>query len=206
MQTQKYSIQQPLIESLLTWVKEGEIAIPEIQRPFVWDKSKVRGRRDGIILQGVLKHEVYYGKDQFTRCKTPNPHKMNSSSTFGQAYAGVRQYLLKDRRKKVYIIGGVLLIAGLLWAGYLEGGETVETAGTTHGHGETHGTTDTQQDMNFLERVKRGLFSGHFVKEHLIHLTSAIIIGFIVLLFLKGDEKIDEEHRELLLLVVNWIP
>jgi hypothetical protein len=125
---------------------------------------------------------------------------MNSSSTFGQAYAGVRQYLLKDRRKKVYIIGGVLLIAGLLWAGYLEGGETVETAGTTHGHGETHGTTDTQQDMNFLERVKRGLFSGHFVKEHLIHLTSAIIIGFIVLLFLKGDEKIDEEHRELLLL------
>lgn len=42
MQTQKYSIQQPLIESLLSWVKEGEIAIPEIQRPFVWDKSKVR--------------------------------------------------------------------------------------------------------------------------------------------------------------------
>ena len=33
MQTQKYSIQQPLIESLLSWVKEGEIAIPEIQRP-----------------------------------------------------------------------------------------------------------------------------------------------------------------------------
>jgi len=26
MQTQKYSIQQPLIESLLTWVKDGEIA------------------------------------------------------------------------------------------------------------------------------------------------------------------------------------
>lgn len=29
MQTQKYSIQQPLIESLLSWVKEGEIAIDE---------------------------------------------------------------------------------------------------------------------------------------------------------------------------------
>jgi len=33
MQTQKYSIKQPLIESLLVCVKEGEIAIPEIQRP-----------------------------------------------------------------------------------------------------------------------------------------------------------------------------
>mgnify|MGYP003381222228 CR=1 FL=1 len=33
MQIQKYSIRQPLIESLLAWVKEGEITIPEIQRP-----------------------------------------------------------------------------------------------------------------------------------------------------------------------------
>lgn len=48
LQTQKYSIQQPLIESLLSWVKEGEIAIPEIQRPFVWDKSKVRDLMDSI--------------------------------------------------------------------------------------------------------------------------------------------------------------
>ncbi|MBK8531100.1 MAG: DUF262 domain-containing protein [Flavobacteriales bacterium] len=48
MQTQKYSIQQPLIESLLSWVKEGEIAIPEIQRPFVWDRSKVRDLMDSI--------------------------------------------------------------------------------------------------------------------------------------------------------------
>jgi len=56
MQTQKYSIQQPLIESLLTCapsprlrrgtLKDGEIAIPEIQRPFVWDRSKVRDLKD----------------------------------------------------------------------------------------------------------------------------------------------------------------
>lgn len=48
MQTQKYAIQHPLIESLLAWVKEGEIAIPEFQRPFVWDRSKVRDRMDSI--------------------------------------------------------------------------------------------------------------------------------------------------------------
>lgn len=45
MRTQKYAIKQPLIDSLLSWVKDGEITIPEIQRPFVWDKSKVRLRQ-----------------------------------------------------------------------------------------------------------------------------------------------------------------
>ena len=39
---QKYSVNQHLIETLLTWVKSGEIAIPEIQRPFVWDIYKVK--------------------------------------------------------------------------------------------------------------------------------------------------------------------
>ena len=36
MSSQKYSVNQPLIETLISWVKSGEIAIPEIQRPFVW--------------------------------------------------------------------------------------------------------------------------------------------------------------------------
>lgn len=30
MQTQKYSVNQPLIDVLLAWVQSGEIAIPEI--------------------------------------------------------------------------------------------------------------------------------------------------------------------------------
>jgi hypothetical protein len=33
---------------LLTWVKSGEIAIPEIQRPFVWDSTKVRNLLDSL--------------------------------------------------------------------------------------------------------------------------------------------------------------
>lgn len=48
MQTQKYSVNQHLIETLLSWVKSGEIAIPEIQRPFVWDGSKVRDLMDSL--------------------------------------------------------------------------------------------------------------------------------------------------------------
>ena len=41
MQTQKYSVNQYMIASLLTWVRDGEIAIPEIQRPFVWSGTQV---------------------------------------------------------------------------------------------------------------------------------------------------------------------
>ena len=45
---QKYNVQQPLIETLISWVKSGEIAIPEIQRPFVWSASKVRDLMDSM--------------------------------------------------------------------------------------------------------------------------------------------------------------
>lgn len=45
---QKYSVNQYLIETVLAWVNSGEIAIPEIQRPFVWDSSKVRDLMDSL--------------------------------------------------------------------------------------------------------------------------------------------------------------
>ncbi len=45
---QKYSVNQHLIETVLSWVKAKEIAIPEIQRPFVWDSSKVRDLMDSL--------------------------------------------------------------------------------------------------------------------------------------------------------------
>lgn len=45
---QKYSVNQHLIETILAWVNSNEIAIPEIQRPFVWDASKVRDLMDSL--------------------------------------------------------------------------------------------------------------------------------------------------------------
>ncbi len=46
--SQKYSVNQFKIEILLSWVKAGEIAIPEIQRPFVWSPVKVRDLMDSL--------------------------------------------------------------------------------------------------------------------------------------------------------------
>lgn len=48
MKTQNYNVNQVLIETILAWIKSGEIAIPEIQRPFVWDSTKVRDLLDSL--------------------------------------------------------------------------------------------------------------------------------------------------------------
>ncbi len=48
MSTQRYSVTPHPIETLLTWVKSGEIAVPEIQRPFVWNATKVRDLMDSL--------------------------------------------------------------------------------------------------------------------------------------------------------------
>lgn len=45
---QKYSVNQYLINNILSWVQAGEIAIPEIQRPFVWSSTKVRDLMDSL--------------------------------------------------------------------------------------------------------------------------------------------------------------
>lgn len=44
----KYSVLQHPVETLLSWIKSGEIAIPEIQRPFVWKAKKVRDLIDSL--------------------------------------------------------------------------------------------------------------------------------------------------------------
>jgi hypothetical protein len=48
MSTQRYSVTPQPIDVLLAWVKSGEIAIPEIQRPFVWEPTKVRNLLDSL--------------------------------------------------------------------------------------------------------------------------------------------------------------
>lgn len=47
--SQRYSVQQPPISILFSWIQSGEIAIPEIQRPFVWDATKVRNLLDSLF-------------------------------------------------------------------------------------------------------------------------------------------------------------
>ncbi len=45
---QKYSVNNFPVEIILNWYRSKEIAIPEIQRPFVWDSTKVRNLLDSL--------------------------------------------------------------------------------------------------------------------------------------------------------------
>lgn len=48
MSIQRYHVNQHPIQIILSWVNSGNIAIPEIQRPFVWDATKVRDFLDSL--------------------------------------------------------------------------------------------------------------------------------------------------------------
>ena len=48
----KYQVNQYTVENVVDWVKSGEIAIPEIQSPFVWNRIKVRDFVDSLY-QGI---------------------------------------------------------------------------------------------------------------------------------------------------------
>ena len=48
----KFDVNNVSVETLLGYVKDGTIAIPEIQRPFVWDTTKVRDLIDSLYRKG----------------------------------------------------------------------------------------------------------------------------------------------------------
>lgn len=45
---QKYEITKYTIETILNWIKTKDVAIPEIQRPFVWETKKIRDLIDSL--------------------------------------------------------------------------------------------------------------------------------------------------------------
>lgn len=48
MSIQRYSVNHYTIANLLNWINTDEIAIPEIQRPFIWNTTKVRDFIDSL--------------------------------------------------------------------------------------------------------------------------------------------------------------
>jgi len=48
MALQRYSVNHYPIQAILTWIESSEIAVPEIQRPFVWNATKVRDLLDSL--------------------------------------------------------------------------------------------------------------------------------------------------------------
>ena len=52
----QYNVNNIMVSSLLSSIRDGTIAIPEIQRPFVWDPTKVRDLIDFLMKDESLWH------------------------------------------------------------------------------------------------------------------------------------------------------
>lgn len=68
MSDKKYILNQPDIEQILNWERSGEIAIPEIQRPFVWSRTQVRDLLDSLY-RGYPVGYIISWKSQNVRLK-----------------------------------------------------------------------------------------------------------------------------------------
>lgn len=76
MPTQRYSVTQVPIRNLFAWIDSGEIAIPEIQRPFVWDAVKVRKMLDSLFMGYPVGYLIAW--------RNPNVKLKDGTTSFGK--------------------------------------------------------------------------------------------------------------------------
>lgn len=94
MATQRYTVTPHPIETLLTWVKSGEIAIPEIQRPFVWAATDVRDLLDSLYQGFPVGYLIAW--------RNPNVRLKDGSSSVGKR-------ILIDGQQRVTALMAALL-------------------------------------------------------------------------------------------------
>ena len=72
----KFDVNNVSVETLLGYVKDGTIAIPEIQRPFVWDTTKVRDLIDSLYREYPVGYIITW--------KSPDVKLKDGSSSEGK--------------------------------------------------------------------------------------------------------------------------
>lgn len=78
MPAQRYTVTPHPIETILAWVKAGEIAIAEIQRPFVWDATQVRNLKAHYILEGFETMDLDDFPSFLEGCRRLMPRKLQA--------------------------------------------------------------------------------------------------------------------------------
>ncbi len=91
---QKYSVNQKSIDTLLHYIKDKEIVIPEIQRPFVWKTSKVRDLMDSLYKGFPVGYIITW--------KNPNIRLKNGSLSSG------KQILIDGQQRITALMSAIL--------------------------------------------------------------------------------------------------
>jgi hypothetical protein len=91
---QKYSVNQRSVDMLLHYIKDGEIVIPEIQRPFVWKSIKVRDLMDSLYQGFPIGYIITW--------KNPNIRLKNGE------LSGGKQVLIDGQQRITALMAAVL--------------------------------------------------------------------------------------------------
>jgi hypothetical protein len=91
---QKYSVNQRSVDMLLHYIKDGEIVIPEIQRPFVWKSVKVRDLMDSLYQGFPIGYIITW--------KNPNIRLKNGE------LSGGKQVLIDGQQRITALMAAVL--------------------------------------------------------------------------------------------------
>lgn len=91
---QKYSVNQRNVDMLLHYIQDGEIVIPEIQRPFVWKSVKVRDLMDSLYQGFPIGYIITW--------KNPNVRLKNGEMSGG------KQVLIDGQQRITALMAAVL--------------------------------------------------------------------------------------------------
>jgi len=94
MAVQQYSVNQHPIQTLITLIQSKEIAIPEIQRPFVWSATKVRDLLDSLYSGYPIGYIIIW--------RNPNVRLKDGSISVGKR-------ILIDGQQRLAALMGALL-------------------------------------------------------------------------------------------------
>jgi len=104
MATQRYSVTPHPIETLLTWVKSGEIAIPEIQRPFVWEATKVRNLLDSLYQGYPIGYLIAWRNPTVMIWSSKNGHRVKQFFQKGVPFKIIRGKVSQGRMETLAVI------------------------------------------------------------------------------------------------------
>ena len=101
----KYEVHNQPVEVILAWLTSGEIAIPEIQRPFVWDTTKVRDLLDSLYQGFPIGYLITW--------QNPNVRLKDGKESYGKK-------VLIDGQQRVTALAAAVLGCQIINAEYRE--------------------------------------------------------------------------------------
>ncbi|MBY8910163.1 DUF262 domain-containing protein [Salinicoccus roseus] len=77
-----YNVNNSTVNALLGWIDEGIVAIPEIQRPFVWSATKVRDLLDSLYKDYPIGYIITWQNPSIFDSIHTNDAKLSQTNAF----------------------------------------------------------------------------------------------------------------------------